>query len=115
LWIVALILCASRALFTVIAARLSSRIAGDDPATRRWGWSALVSQAGLALGVAVVIERAIPVFNGAFRSLAIAAVAINEMVGPILFKFALDRAGETDTGAEETRPSLTEVPDEEPH
>jgi hypothetical protein len=32
-------------------------------------------------------------------------VALNEMVGPILFKFALDRAGETDHEPE-VRPSL---------
>ena len=65
----------------------------------------MVSQAGLALGLSVVIVKAFPSFGEGFRSLAIAAIAINEMVGPILFKFALDRAGET-SHAPEIRPSL---------
>ncbi len=112
LWPVAVALCASRALFTVVAGRISSRVAEDAPILRRWGWSSLVSQAGLALGLSVVIERAFPSFGAGFRSLAIAAVAINEMIGPILFKFALDRAGETDRHAPEVRPSL--VPDVDP-
>jgi Kef-type K+ transport system membrane component KefB len=105
LWPVAVALCASRAIFTVIAGRISSRVAQDPAILRRWGWSSLVSQAGLALGLSVVIVKAFPSFGEGFRSLAIAAVAINEMVGPILFKFALDRAGETDQH-ETIRPSL---------
>ncbi|HEY5373951.1 MAG TPA: sodium:proton exchanger, partial [Polyangiaceae bacterium] len=103
---VAVALCASRALFTVIAGRISSRVAEDAPILKRWGWSSLVSQAGLALGLSVVIERAFPSFGQGFRSLSIAAVAINEMIGPVLFKFALDRAGETDAHEPEVRASL---------
>jgi Kef-type K+ transport system membrane component KefB len=106
LWPVAVALCASRALFTIVAGRISSRLAEDPAVLKRWGWSSLVSQAGLALGLSVVIAKAFPSFGDGFRSLAIAAVALNEMIGPILFKFALDRAGETDRHAPEVRPSL---------
>jgi Kef-type K+ transport system membrane component KefB len=106
LWPVAIALCASRALFTVIAGRIGSRLAADAPILKRWGWASLVSQAGLALGLSVVISKAFPSFGEGFRSLAIAAVAINEMVGPVLFKFALDRAGETNRHEAEVRPSL---------
>jgi Kef-type K+ transport system membrane component KefB len=106
MWPVAVALCASRAFFTIIANRISGRLAEDPAVLRRWGWSSLVSQAGLALGLSVVIVKAFPQFGDGFRALAIAAVALNEMVGPILFKFALDRAGETDHGEPEVRPSL---------
>jgi Kef-type K+ transport system membrane component KefB len=94
-WPIALTLCVIRALATYVAARISSRFAGDEPMLVRWGWSSLVSQAGLALGLAITISTAFPGVGDGFRSLAIAAVAINEMIGPVLFKFALDRAGET--------------------
>ena len=90
--------------------QISGRLAEDPAILKRWGWSSLVSQAGLALGLSVVIAKAFPSFGEGFRSLAIAAVALNEMIGPILFKFALDRAGETDRHEPETRPSLAEVP-----
>jgi Kef-type K+ transport system membrane component KefB len=94
-WPIALALCGARAFTTYLAARLGSRLAGDPPTLRAWGFSSLVSQAGLALGLAVVISNAFPSIGEGFKSLAIAAVAINEMTGPILFKFALNRAGET--------------------
>jgi Kef-type K+ transport system membrane component KefB len=105
LWPVALALCSVRALVTVSTARLASRLVNDSPLIRRWGWSSLISQAGLTLGLSVVVARTFPEFGEGFRSLAIACVAINEMVGPVLFKFALDRTGETDTHVP-ARPSL---------
>ncbi len=105
LWPVALALCSGRALLTLAGAKLSSRLARDSDVIKRWGWSSLVSQAGLTLGIAVVITRAFPRIGEGFSSLAVAAVAINEMVGPVLFKMALDRSGES-APAEDGRPSL---------
>lgn len=110
LWPIALSLCGGRALFTYLAARLSSRLASDPPAVRKWGWAPLISQAGLALGLGVVVKSSFPGIGEAFGSLVIAAVAINEMVGPVLFKAALDRCGETDTSAPAARPSLPPPP-----
>jgi Kef-type K+ transport system membrane component KefB len=106
-WATALTLCAARAGFTYLASRLSSRLASDPPAVRKWGWSSMVSQAGLALGLGVVVKHSFPgpVGDG-FASLVIAAVAINEMVGPVLFKMALDKTGESDRSAPAARPSI---------
>jgi len=97
IWPVALLLCAARAGITYGASRLASRIAHDPPLIRKWGWAPLVSQAGLTLGIAATIERSFPSFGEGFRALAVATVAINEMVGPVLFKRALDKAGESAT------------------
>jgi Kef-type K+ transport system membrane component KefB len=110
LWPIALALCSVRAAVTYAAARLSSRIVDDPPAIRRWGFSSLVSQAGFALGLSVIIAEAFPMLGSGFRALAIACVGINEMIGPILFKFALDRSGESDQGAAAARPSLAPPP-----
>lgn len=103
LWVVAVLLAGSRIVFTYIAHAIGTRIAGDPPEVRRWGWAGLVSQAGLALGVAAVIERTFPAFGAPFRSLSLATIAINEMLGPVLFKLSLDRTGETSHAPEELR------------
>ena len=105
-WSIALALCFMRAFITFITARVSSRLAGDPAVVRKWGWSGLVSQAGLALGLGIVVEGAFPNIGTQFRSLVIAAVAINEMIGPVLFKFALDRTGESSSAEPAARPSL---------
>lgn len=94
-WPVALMLTAARVAVTFGSAKASSRIAGDQEAVRTWGWAPLVSQAGVSLGIAQVVARVFPTFGASFRDLAIACIAVNEMVGPVLFKFALDRMKET--------------------
>jgi Kef-type K+ transport system membrane component KefB len=95
LWPVALLLAGSRAGITFVAAKLSSRLAKDPPRIRTWGWAPLISQAGLTLGLSAVIAREFPAFGESFRALAIATVALNEIVGPVLFKLALDRTQES--------------------
>ena len=84
-----------RAIATFGAARASSFIARDEPVLKRWGWTALIAQAGLTQGLAGVIEHQYASFGSQFRALVIANVALNAIVGPILFKLALDRAGES--------------------
>lgn len=103
LWPIALCMCAGRMLLTFVASRLGSRLAADQEVLRRWGWSSLVSQAGLTIGLAVVVQQAFPGFGASFRSLVIAAVAVNELIGPVLFKWALDTAGESDRGVAPVR------------
>ena len=95
LWPIALALCCCRALVTFGAAKVGSRLANDPPVLRRWSWSPLVAQAGLTLGLAGVIAKEFPAFGASFRALVFATVAVNEMIGPIVFKLALDRTGES--------------------
>ncbi len=107
MWPVALALGVSRALATLVAGRVASRVSKDPPAIAKYSWMGLVSQAGVALGLGQVMERAFPVLGSGFRALVVACVALNEMVGPVLFKLALERAGETKSSASRaSRPSL---------
>ena len=91
----ALALCGLRVIATYAAGRFASRMANDSPVIKKWGWSGLVSQAGLTLGLSAIVERVFPAFGAPFRSLVLATVALNEIAGPILFKTALDRTGES--------------------
>jgi Kef-type K+ transport system membrane component KefB len=95
LWPAALALAAARVLGTYVSHHVACRMAGDPPIIVKFGWTPMVSQAGLALGLAGVVAGAFPQLGLPFQSLAIAVVAINEMVGPVLFKWALDRSGES--------------------
>jgi Kef-type K+ transport system membrane component KefB len=110
LWPVAVLFFGSRALTTWVASQAASSIAGDPPVLRRWGAAGLISQAGLTLGLTVVIAREFPSIGTPFRALAIATVALNEMIGPVLFKLALDRAGETSQEVAASFPSMLPPP-----
>jgi Kef-type K+ transport system membrane component KefB len=101
MWPIALALCAGRFGATLVAHRLGSRWASDEPFIKRWGWASLVSQAGLTLGLSAVLARTFPAVGDGLRSLVVATVAINEVVGPIFFKLGLERGGEVRSGHEE--------------
>ncbi len=105
LWPVALLFVVARGATSFVSARVASRFAEDPPALRNWGWAGLVSQAGLALGISANVQGEFPAFGAGLGALAVATVALNEMVGPVLFKVALDRCGETKAEAEEVEPA----------
>jgi Kef-type K+ transport system membrane component KefB len=104
LWPVALALAGGRIGITLAAHFFGSWLAKDEPVIKRWGWAPLISQAGLTLGLSAVVEAAFPSFGTAFRSLVIATVAINEIIGPIVFKAVLERTGEVGKGAHHVVP-----------
>lgn len=95
LWPVALVLCGVRAAATLLAHSLATRQADDEPVVRKWGWSGLISQAGVALGIGAIVAHNLPAIGPGIRALILATIAINEVAGPVLFKLALDRAGES--------------------
>jgi Kef-type K+ transport system membrane component KefB len=95
LWPVALALALSRGAVTFGASRVSSALSRDAPLMQKWSWAPLIAQAGLTQGLAGVVERQFPSFGAPFRALTIAVLAINAIVGPVLFKMALDRTKET--------------------
>jgi Kef-type K+ transport system membrane component KefB len=108
-WSTALVLTVARAAITIGTARVAAVLAKDDPVVKTWGWGPLISQAGVAIGIGSVIAGKFPSFGAGFQDVVIACVALNEMVGPILFKIAIDRSGESQAPT----PTLAEAPVEE--
>lgn len=82
----------------MISLRIGFRWAGRSPSVEapfaRWGWMGVVSQAGVALGLAMVARRSFPEWGISLSTLIITMIGIHEVVGPILFKRALGAAGE---------------------
>jgi Kef-type K+ transport system membrane component KefB len=109
LWKVALLFFVARALITIAAAKIAAYAAKDSAILKTYSWSGLISQAGVALGVASTIAVQFPAFGAQFRDIAIACIGLNELFGPVMFKFALDRSGETSTAP---RASLSSLDDE---
>jgi hypothetical protein len=69
-------------------------------AERRYVWLGLISQAGVAIGLATVVAQAYPQRGAQIRTLFLAVMAINQILGPVLFRLALDRSGEITDASE---------------
>jgi Kef-type K+ transport system membrane component KefB len=57
-------------------------------------WMGLISQAGVTLGLATIVASEFPEWGGRVRTLIIALTGLHVLIGPILFRAALQRAGE---------------------
>ena len=71
-----------------------ARLGRAEPVVTRYAWTGLVSQAGVALGLATIIADRLPRLGLAMQTMIVGIIAFNESVGPVLFRTGLDRAGE---------------------
>ena len=78
-----------------VGSYVGGTIAGESKEFRRLAWLGLITQAGIALGLAREAAVEFPQLGNEFATLIIAVVVLNEIFGPLFLKFALRRAGET--------------------
>ena len=71
-----------------------ARWAGMLPLQRRYLSAGLIAQAGVAIGLAGAVQDVYPTIGGGIRTLALALIAINQLIGPIIFRRALAAADE---------------------
>jgi trehalose 6-phosphate synthase len=75
------------------------RGSGIDRQTGAYLWTGLISQAGITLGLASVVATEFPTWGTQVQTMLVALIAIDELVGPPLFRAGLARAGELDASA----------------
>lgn len=84
-----------------VGSQLGGRWGGVSTTERRFVWMGLVSQAGVAIGLATVLAQVYPERGAEMRTLFLTVIALNESLGPILFRTALGRSGEVAEAAAE--------------
>lgn len=94
LWplLIPIVLVRLAALWT--GSHIGARWGGASVVERKYVWMGLVSQAGVAIGLATIVADIYPERGAEIRTLFLAMLAINQTLGPILFRQALSRSGE---------------------
>lgn len=85
--------------------RLGGRWARAGEPERRYAWMGLISQAGVAIGLATIVAEAYPEQGALLSTLLLALIAVNETVGPVLFRRAIVASGEAVAEPEGARPA----------
>lgn len=93
-WPLVLVMALVRMGALYVGASAGARLGGAEPQVRRYAWMGLVSQAGVALGLAAIVADRLPGVGQAMQTLTVGVIAFNESVGSVLFRRGLDRAGE---------------------
>lgn len=90
----ALVLVSTRAAGFVGLSRIATTMAQATDNVRKYVGLGLMPQAGLALALALLFVKTFPSIGEGAAALVFGGVAINEMIAPILYRFALVRSGE---------------------
>jgi len=96
IWPVALGIAMIRCAGIWIGTRAGLAISREHAPWAPWLWTAFVPQAGVALALVMVVAEAFANLDFGLRiyTLLVAAIGINELIGPILLKLGFIRAGE---------------------
>lgn len=83
-----------RSMGKYLGARIGSRLVGFEPNVRKYLGVALLPQAGVAIGMTTIAAVELPQYGGQIRAVILCATLIYELIGPVLTKIVLTRAGE---------------------
>ena len=94
MWHLALIIFVVRIVAIFIGSFLGGTLAGDSAKHKRLAWMGFVTQAGVGIGLASELAHNFPGWGEQISTIIIAVIVINQLLGPPLFKLAVQAVGE---------------------
>jgi Kef-type K+ transport system membrane component KefB len=96
--VTALLIAVVRFLLITGIAEAINRAASLTHTPARFVWMGLISQAGVTLGLATIVATEFPTWGRSVQTLIVALTGIHVLVGPILLRAGLQRAGDISVG-----------------
>ncbi len=90
--LIALALVAVRLALVWLGVSIGIRVSGLNEPTARYAWTGLISQAGITLGFVSVLASEFPGWGEQAQLLVVGSIAIHELIGPMVFRYALTRS-----------------------
>jgi Kef-type K+ transport system membrane component KefB len=94
-WVPATLFVILRGAGFLTGSRIAAYFAESPEPVRRFAGYGLLPQAGLALALALLFARTFPQFGAQASALVFGIVGLNEMIAPILYRWAIVRSGES--------------------
>lgn len=91
LGVIGLVYIIARIVGKVFGAWLGARLAKTDSNIQHWMGAALMPQAGVAIGMALLIANRFPEYQQTILSIVISTTVIFELVGPVFTRLALKK------------------------
>ena len=78
----------------VLGTLFSAKISKAEPVVQKYLGFTLVPQAGVAIGLATTAMSVVPDHGKMIQTVVLCATVIYELIGPVITKLALKKAGE---------------------
>jgi len=86
----------SRAIGKIAGASIGAKIVKAEETVTKWLGLALLSQGGISIGLSMIVARELPGFADEIITVILFSVLVFEILGPILAKISITKAGEVD-------------------
>lgn len=94
-WFLGVVVVVARIVMLMVGSYTSGRLSGDRPLIYKHTWLGFITQAGVSLGLLSEVVRRFPEIGIPIQTILITAITLNQLIGPIAFKFALEKTGES--------------------
>lgn len=94
-WLFGLIIVVARLILINIGSYFSGKLSKTPPKIYKNAWLGFITQAGVSLGLLTEVVRRFPDIGPSIQTILIAAIIMNQIIGPIAFKYGLKKVGET--------------------
>lgn len=88
----------ARSLGKIIGAGLSAKATGCDDNVVKYLGLGLLPQAGVAIGLSMIVRQELPQIGVALTTVVLGGVLFYEVFGPVLAKYAIQKSGEINGG-----------------
>ncbi len=93
-WPIAVCIVIVRIIGIFIATFIAGTISNDKALHKKVAWMAYLTQAGVAIGLAQIVNNHYPGIGLYLTTIVLSVITINQIVGPITFKIAIGMVGE---------------------
>jgi len=94
-WLLGLVVFVVRLISIYVGSFVSGRLAKNQPKIYKNVWLGFITQAGVSLGLLSEVARRFPEIGPSVQTILVAAIIMNQIIGPIAFKYGLKKVGET--------------------
>lgn len=96
--VVGLLYVVFRVVGKVLGTAVGAKVSKVEPVIRKYLGYTLVPQAGVAIGLTTIAMKVVPEFGPQIRTIVLCATVIYELIGPVVTKMTLKKAGEITLG-----------------
>lgn len=97
---IAFIMFFVRLLGLMVGGYMGGSLSGEAPFIKKLAWMPYVTQAGVGLGLTTVVANTFPEWGVEFSTIVISVIVVNQIVGPGIFKWAINKVKEGHTRAD---------------
>ncbi|BBB33612.1 conserved hypothetical protein [Thermotomaculum hydrothermale] len=93
-WVIVLLFVVLRLILIYWTTYFGAAVSKTVESVKKYAWTGFITNAGLTLSMVILIDKEFKDFGSILKAIVISVIAVNQIIGPILFKIGIEKSGE---------------------